>query len=97
MEKEKEMRQLDGETMLTLKEASEKFTVPTSWIRRQLGKPVLPEGGVVRVVKFPADKNMYVFESEMKLLIMPRIFSLDYIEHTQKQYEENPDKGEDEW
>lgn len=92
------MRTYDGQTMLTLKEASEKYFVPVSWIRKQIGKPVLDKGELMRVVKFPADKNYYVFDTEMEQISKPRVYSREYIERTQRDYQEDPesDSGEDE-
>lgn len=85
------MREMNGETLLTLKEASEKFFVPTYWLRRQLGKPRLPNGKVVRFVKFPSDKNYYVYLSDVEQLAMPRVFNPDYIEESQRQYDKDPE------
>jgi hypothetical protein len=91
------VRTYNGETMLTLKEASEKYFVPVSWIRKQIGKSILPEGKAVRIVKFPADKNYYVFESEMEEISKPRVYSTEFMEDTRKRYEVNPeDTFEDE-
>lgn len=88
------MRTLEGETLLTLKEASEKYTVPVTWLRKQLGKPVLPDGKPLRYVKFPADKNFYLFMSEVEELSKPRVYSLEYIEKTQEAYDKDPDSDE---
>lgn len=85
------MRTFENQTLLTLKEASEKFMVPVTWLRKQMGKPVLPEGKALRVVKFPADKNYYLFLSEVEEISKPRVFSLDYIEKTQHDYDRDPE------
>jgi hypothetical protein len=90
------MRQFEGEQVLTLKEASEKFDVPVSWLRRQIGKPMLANGGLVRVVKFPADKNFYMFLSELEEIAKPRVYSIDYIKLTQEAYDKDPEKESDE-
>jgi hypothetical protein len=89
------MRNLGGEVVLTLKEASERYFVPVTWLRKQIGKPVLPGGKLLRVVKFPADKNYYLFLSEVEQIAQPRVFSPEYIERTQKEYEDDPDKDDD--
>jgi hypothetical protein len=90
------MRQFEGEQVLTLKEASEKFDVPVSWLRRQIGKPMLANGELVRVVKFPADKNFYMFLSELEEIAKPRVYSIDYIKLTQEAYEKDPEKESEE-
>ncbi len=90
------MRTYEGENVVTLKEASERFDVPVTWIRKQMGKPVLPDGKVLRVVKFPADKNYYLFLSEVAKISVPHVYSSEYIEKTQLDYEADPDKSEDE-
>lgn len=89
------MRTYEGETVLTFKEASERFEVPVTWLRKQSGKPVLPGGKALRVVKFPADKNYYLFLSEVEVISMPRVFSSEYIAKTQDDYNTNPDQDED--
>ncbi|MBA3825182.1 MAG: hypothetical protein H0X24_14950 [Ktedonobacterales bacterium] len=95
------MRKLEDQTVLTLKEASEKYDVPVSWLRRQIGKPVLSESKILRLVKFPADRNFYVFESEVEELSKPRVYSIEYMEATRQAYEEDPDtyakEGEDDF
>lgn len=90
------MRTFEGETVVTLKEASEKFEVPVSWLRLQMGKRVLPDNKALRVVKFPADKNYYLFLSEVEQIAMPRVFSSEYIEKTQMDYEADPEANNDE-
>ena len=92
------MRTIEGETVLTLKEASKKFDVPVTWLRSQLGKLVLPDDKALRLVKFPADKNYYLFLSEVEKIAMPRVFSSEFIEKTQLDYDQNPEgePGEDE-
>jgi len=85
------MRSYEGETVLTFKEASERFTVPITWLRKQVGRPVLPGGKLLRLVKFPADKNYYLFLSEVEEISKPRVFSPEYIERTQREYEQDPD------
>jgi len=89
------MRTLDEETVLTLKEASEKYLVPVSWLRRQIGQPILPGGKLVRGIKFPADKNHYVFLSEMELITMPRVYTTEFTEETQRRYSNNPEDSFD--
>lgn len=89
------MRQFENETVLTLKEASDKYMVPVTWLRRQIGKPVLSGGRPFRLVKFPADKNFYVFMSEVEEISKPRVYSLDYIAKTQEDYEKDPDKDDE--
>lgn len=88
------MRTYQGETVLTFKEASEQFEVPITWLRKQSGKPVLPGGMALRVVKFPADKNYYLFLSEVEVISKPRVFSSEYIAKTQTDYDTDPDKDE---
>ena len=88
------MRTYEGETLLTLKEASEKYLVPVTWLRKQIGRPVLAGGKPLRYVKFPADKNYYLFMSEVEELSKPRVFSLEYIEGTQEAYEKDPDSDD---
>src|SRR5690348_8493070 len=78
----KNMRAFGNETVVSLKEASEQFMVPVTWLRKQIGKPVLPGGKALRVVKFPADKNYYLFLSEVEEISKPRVFNLDYIAKT---------------
>lgn len=90
------MRIFENEKVLTLKEASEMFDVPVTWLRKQMGKPVLPGGKALRVVKFPADKNYYLFQSEIEIISKPRVFSTEYMEETRKKYEENPDEWTEE-
>lgn len=85
------MRTFDGETMLTLKEASERYEVPVTWLRKQIGKPILEGHKPVRVVKFPADKNLYLFLSEVEEISKPRVYSTEYIEQTQEEYEVDPE------
>lgn len=85
------MRTFEGETVLTLKEASEKYEVPVSWLRRQIGKAVLSSGGVLRVVKFPADKNFYLFLSEVDEIAKPRVYSVEYTKLTQEAYNRDPE------
>jgi hypothetical protein len=51
----------------------------------------------VRVVKFPADKNYYLFLTELEEIAKPRVFSLEYIEKTREEYDKDPDKDDDEW
>jgi hypothetical protein len=94
-ERGQEMRTFEGETVVTLKEASERFMVPVTWLRKQMGKPVLQGGKPLRVVKFPADKNYYLFLSEVEEISKPRVFSLEYIEKTQRDYERDPDSNND--
>lgn len=86
------MKTFEGETVLNLKEASEKYDVPVHWLRRQIGKPLLPGGSLVRVVKFPADKNFYMFLSELEEIAKPRVYSVEYIKLTQNEYEADPEK-----
>lgn len=85
------MKILDGDTLLTLKEASERFSVPTYWFRRQIGKPRLPNGGIVRAVKFPNDKNYYMYLSELEQLAKPMIFNPTFVGESQKEYDANPE------
>jgi hypothetical protein len=89
------MRTFEGETVLNLKEASEKYEVPVHWLRRQIGKPILPGGRTVRVVKFPADKNFYMFLSELEEIAKPRVYSVEYTKLTQEAYEADPDREPD--
>jgi hypothetical protein len=89
--KVKRVRTYEGESVLTLKEASQRYDVPVTWLRKQIGKTVLPEGKPVRVVKFPADKNYYLFLSELEEIVKPRVFSWEYIEKTQKDYDNDPE------
>lgn len=89
------MRTFENETVLTLKEASEKYEVPVTWLRKQIGKPILAGGKMLRVVKFPADKNYYLFLSEVDEISKPRIFTLEYVEQTQKEYDKDPDYDDD--
>lgn len=86
------MRTFEGETMLTLKEASERYFVPVTWLRKQIGKPLLSGGKPLRVVKFPADKNYYLFLSEVEEIAKPRVYSREFIERTQQEYDEDPDQ-----
>ncbi len=88
------MRTLENEAVLTFKEVSQKYEVPITWLRKQLGKPVLPGGKTLRVVKFPADKNYYLFDSEAEIIAKPRVFSSEYIEKTQEDYEADPNNTE---
>lgn len=85
------MRTFEGETVVTLKEASERFEVPVTWLRKQIGKPVLSGGQALRVVKFPADKNYYLFLNEIEEISKPRVFSSEYIASTQQSYEQDPE------
>jgi hypothetical protein len=93
------MRTLENETVLTFKEVSQRYNVPVTWLRKQLGKPVLPGGKALRMVKFPADKNYYLFESEVQAIAMPRVFSSEYVAKTQEAYDKDPDntEGVDDW
>lgn len=71
------------------------FFVPVTWIRKQIGKPLLPGGKPIRAVKFPADKNFYVFQWEIAEISKPRVYAADYIEETQKGYEDDPGYDDD--
>ena len=86
------MRTFEGEAVLNLKEASEKYEVPVHWLRRQIGKPILTGGRTVRVVKFPADKNFYMFLSELEEIAKPRVYSAEYTKLTQEVYEADPER-----
>jgi hypothetical protein len=85
------MRTYETESVLTLKEASEKFDVPVTWLRKQMGKPILAGGKALRVVKFPADKNLYLFLSEVEEISKPRVYSTEFMEKTREDYEKDPE------
>lgn len=89
------MRTFEGEIVLTLKELSEKHDVPVSWLRKQIGKSILPGGGVLRMVRFPADKNFYLFVNEVDVIAKPRVYGEDYIKRTQEVIEQNHDADEE--
>jgi hypothetical protein len=44
------------------------------------------------VVKFPADKNFYMFLSELEEIARPRVYSVEYTKLTQDAYEADPER-----